>query len=397
MIKPITPHQILEKYWGYKTFKPNQENIINNILQEKDYMAILPTWFWKSICFQIPALINKNLTIVISPLLALMEDQVNNLRNILKKYKEESKVAYINSLLSYEEKQDAWNNVLANDVKILYVSPELFITDYFQDKIKDLIIDTIVFDEAHCITSYWKSWFREAYIQIGKTLKTLRYSKKFNTVAFTATCNNETETTIKNILCITWTETIKVSPIKENIEIFKHYFSTKKLAEEKLYQLCYSLKDIEWKIIIYPWSIKDSRAIVKQLKLLKISSRYFYSWFAPATKKSILEQFKKDKIKILVATSAFWMGIDVSDIRVIIHYMMPTDLEGYLQEIWRAWRDWEKSLSIILSCSKDIVTAKFMIKNNSNYSESYSKLEYMINFIKDSSINIKEAIESYFQ
>lgn len=398
-MKQKTPKEILKKMWGYDKFKPLQEEIINSVISWKDTIAILSTGYWKSICYQVSSQIFEGLTIVISPLLSLMEDQVDNIdkfNEINELNKQGIKAIYLNSLLNEEEKKNNIYRILAWDIKLLYISPERFCNDWFISLLKDIPVSQVVIDEAHCIKSYGDSWFRKAYRELGTYIEKLKkINKQIVISAFTGTATNSTINIIKDVLKMKNPKEFKSESIRDNFYIYTNYEDSKKIAEEKLIRLCLSLKDIEGKVLIFPWTIKATKNLSSLLKTAKLESAHFYAWLSAAKKKSLQKKFKEWKLKFLIATSAFWMGVDIPDIRVVIHFCAPLDMESYVQEMGRAWRDWKDALAVLLTCSKDVVSSKFMINCKENKAEAMKEFEILLDYIKSDSCK-QNIIESYF-
>ena len=403
-----TPKEVLKSIWGYSEFKPIQEEIINSIINWSDTIAILATGYWKSICYQVSSQIFDWLSIIISPLLSLMEDQVDNIDrlNEIKELEQHwIKALYINSLLDPKEKKENILKILAGEIKLLYISPERFCNDWFIEILRNIPISQIVIDEAHCIKQYWESWFRNAYNklwiyieELKKTNKSEQDWSKKNIIisAFTGTATKETEEMIKSVLKMNCPNEFKTKSTRDNFYIYTTYEDTKKEAEEKLLKLCLSLQNINWKVLIFPWTIKGTKEISSLLKSAELESAHFHSELSVTRKKSLQKKFKDWDIKFLIATSAFWMWIDIPDIRVVIHFCTPLDLESYVQEIWRAGRDWKESLAVLITCWKDIVTSKFMLTWKTNYYKSLEELNKMIDFIKNEDICKQKIISSYF-
>lgn len=399
--KKYTPEEILLKHWGFEKFKPLQKEIIENIIDWKDVLSILSTGYGKSICYQVSSQILEWITIVLSPLLSLMEDQVDNiqkLNEIMELDKHGIKSIYLNSMLSADEKKENIIKLLAGDIKLLYISPERFCNDDFINMLinNDVKVSQIVVDEAHCIKLYWQSWFRNSYNQIWFFINKLKDANELVISAFTWTATKETEELIKTVLNLKNPVVYKNKVSNDKLQIFTSYEDSKKEAEDKLIKVCLSLSEIDWKILIFPWTIKQTKEISELLKTGWIESAHYYGGLSWNRKKSIQKKFKNGDIKFLIATSAFWMWIDIPDIRVVIHYWIPLDLESYVQEIWRAWRDWKDCLSIVISSWKDVVTSKFMLNWKKEYQKSLKELNEMINFIREDDKCKKQIIEEYF-
>lgn len=364
---------VLKKYWDYDSFREPQEEIINNIIDGKDALIILSTGGGKSICFQIPALVSDGTTIVISPLIALMQDQVLNLKN------KGINAAFVNSSLLPQEMKSIMNDISKAKYKIIYTSPEKFQSKKFIDVVSKIKIDRIVFDEVHCM-SEWGHDFRPDYKRIGKQIRELNITKQI--VAFTATATEKVRTEIINTLELKEPYISVSSFDRKNIFIGmkkfwtplgKERFFKKVLAESKKVLVYCSTRDITEKMC------------VKTNKKLKISTGFYHAGCKPNDRKQIQEDFKTGKIKCLFATTAFGMGIDISDIDTVIYWNFPSSIEEYYQGIGRAGRDDSiNAKSWLLSNSKDINLQKQLIE------QSPITKQNLKNIIKNLNENISE-------
>ena len=343
-----TPIEILKKYWGFDVFRHPQEEIILSILNGDDTFALLPTGGGKSICFQIPALINDGVCVVISPLIALMNDQVKNLnkRNI--------KAIALTSKLSEDEVIIAFDNLQFGNYKFLYLSPEKLQSELIQQKIKQLNIQLIAVDEAHCI-SEWGHDFRPSYLHIGS----LR--EFFPKVPFIALTASATEKVVIDII-----ENLGLNTPK----IFKKSFSRENLAyqiyeiEDKLFKVEQILKKIQGSKIIYTNSRRSTVEISTQLNHLGYKTNFYHGGMNYDDKLKNYEDWLSEKTPIIVATNAFGMGIDKPDVRVVIHYNLPQSVENYMQEAGRGGRDGKKSFSVVLKNKTDIFNTQTRLKKN---------------------------------
>lgn len=323
------PLNLLNIYFGYKTFRKNQQEIISNILNHKDCLAILPTGAGKSICYQIPALIFQNLTIVVSPLISLMKDQVDKLT------KKNIPTAYITSNISNSEYNSIIKNIKLQKYKIIYVSPERLESLKFLEIIKSIPISLIAIDEAHCI-SQWGHDFRKSYTKISKFISL--FSPRPVIAAFTATATNIVKNDIINSLNLINPFTIVTTFNRENLffSVFSH--------TDKLCFLLNFLKSNKFDSgIIYCSSRKNVDYLYDYLSFKKYSVCKYHAGLPPFQKIKYQNLFLSDNSKIMIATNAFGMGIDKPNIRYIIHYNMPKDIEGYYQEARSCWQRWKSS------------------------------------------------------
>ncbi|SDB25720.1 ATP-dependent DNA helicase RecQ [Flavobacteriaceae bacterium MAR_2010_188] len=332
-----TPLDILERYWNFSEFKHLQEEIIQSVLDNEDTLALLPTAGGKSICFQIPAILRKGICIVISPLVALMKDQVNSLNE------KGIKAMAISSGISYGELDTLLDNCIYGDYKFLYLSPERLQQPIVQQRIEQMPVNLIAVDEAHCI-SQWGHDFRPSYKTIDK-LRELHPS--VNVIALTATAKPKV---VKEII----TELDFVSP-----KIFKGSFSRPNIGyhviktEDKEQKIVQILKKLIGPSIIYVRSRRNAENLSGYLENKGYKSSFFHGGLNSKEKDNRLDKFMQEKIEIMIATTAFGMGIDKSNIRSILHYNLPENLESYYQESGRAGRDGARSEAVIITNSND--------------------------------------------
>lgn len=338
----INSIQILEKYWGYSNFLPMQEEIITSVLNGKDSIALLPTGGGKSVCFQVPALANDGICIVISPLVALMNDQVNALK------KKGIKALAITGGIKFQELNTLLDNAMYGNYKFLYLSPERLEQELVQNAIRQMSVNLFAIDEAHCI-SQWGKDFRPAYKNI-KVLRTLHPLVPYIALTATATPEVLEDTVIQLQL--------------EEPSIFKSSFVRDKLSyqvikeDDKLYRIEQYLKNNSDAAIVYVRSRKHAVEVSNQLTSLGISSNYFHGGITPEEKKIRLHEWLEGKKEVMVATNAFGMGIDNPNVRFVFHIQLPESLESYFQEAGRAGRDRNYSNAIILYNDYDKVLVK---------------------------------------
>lgn len=350
----MTPLEALEAYWGYDSFRPGQEEIINSSLQGRDVLALLPTGGGKSICFQVPAMIRENLTLVVTPLVALMKDQVQNLcdRGI--------KALAIHAGMNRREVDLALNNAAWGDVKFLYVSPERLATDLFKSYLDILKISQIVVDEAHCI-SQWGYDFRPEYLQIGK----LRELVDAPVIALTATATPEVCDDIMKNLGFREPFLVKTGFERPNISYIVRECS------DKIGQIESIANSVQGTGIVYIRSRKKCEEIASELRTRGIDADYYHAGLAASSRSARQEAWKSGETRIMVCTNAFGMGIDKPDVRFVIHYDLPDAPEAYFQEAGRAGRDGKESYAVLLWNNRDASRLRELTRT------SFPSLEYI--------------------
>lgn len=331
------PIEILERYWTHTSFRPHQEEIINSVLDNNDTFALLPTGGGKSVCFQIPAIIKEGICIVISPLVALMKDQINNLNQ------KGIKSLAITSGISYSELDTLLDNCIYGNYKFLYISPERLQQPLVQERIQQMNVNLIAVDEAHCI-SQWGNDFRPAYKNIA-IIKQLQPT--VNVIALTATAKPKVIDEIINELDFIHPKLFKASFSRPNISY------TVLNTEDKNHKIEQILKKHTGSSIIYVRNRKSTIEISNYLNENGFLSTFYHGGITNKEKQDRLKQWLNNEQKIMVATTAFGMGIDKPDVKTIIHINLPESIESYYQEAGRAGRNNEKAFAVILKNNAD--------------------------------------------
>jgi ATP-dependent DNA helicase RecQ len=340
-------HKILEQYWGYKTFRPLQEDIIRSIASGRDTLGLMPTGGGKSITFQVPALAVEGICLVITPLISLMKDQVDNLRQV------GIKAAAIHSGLTRQEIIAQLENCIFGDYKFLYVSPERLSTEIFCAKMQAMKISFLVVDECHCI-SQWGYDFRPAYLSIAAIRKRL---PDVPVLALTATATPEVIDDIQNKLCFKEKNVYRKTFYRENLSYVIRRTANKR---DTLIQI---LHKVGGSAIVYARNRENTKKIAATLQQSGISVDFFHAGLNREEKTLRQNRWKTGECRVIVATSAFGMGIDKPDVRLVIHVNMPGSLEEYFQEAGRAGRDDKKAYAIVLCGNEDNVKLKKRLTN----------------------------------
>ena len=375
--------QLLKTYFGYDEFRPRQEEAIKNVLEKKDTFVLMPTGGGKSLCYQLPALKFKGLTLVISPLIALMKDQVDALKA------NGIAAEYINSSIPYQEIAQIQKNISDGKVKILYLAPERLALNHFQEFLQTLKIDLIAIDEAHCI-SQWGHDFRPDY----RNLKFFR--KQFPQVpiiALTATATPKVQEDIVEQLSLNNPKICVSSFDRENLSFM---ITRKRKAFDKLIRVLEKHKNES--VIIYCFSRKDTERIAADLKIEGFNALPYHAGLNSETRKRNQELFIKDEAQIIVATIAFGMGIDKPDVRLIVHYTFPKTLEGYYQEVGRAGRDGLPSECVLFYSYGDRMKHEFFINQMGDVNErngASKKLDQIIEYCEQAECRRKFVL-NYF-
>ena len=353
--------QILQKFYGYEDFRPGQKKVVESLLNKNDTVAIMPTGAGKSICFQIPALLFEGVTLVISPLISLMKDQVDSLRQL------GIAAVYINSSVSKAQLYKDLQDISAGFYKIIYIAPERLTSEYLPDSFKNLNISMVAVDEAHCL-SQWGHDFRPSYRNILNFTNSLRIKPIIS--AFTATATPEVKTDIINLLGLKQPNVFVTGFDRPNL-----YFSVLRGEVKDKFVIDYVKKHQDEAGIIYVGTRKDVDALQVLLEIKGIKAGRYHAGMTDEEKNQMQEDFLYDNLSVMVATNAFGMGIDKPNVRYVIHYNMPKNMEAYYQEAGRAGRDGLSGNCILLYSPQDTQLQKFLI-SKSTESEIRQQLEY---------------------
>lgn len=349
-------YNILREYFGYHSFRAGQEEIINSILANRDVLAVMPTGAGKSVCYQVPALALDGITIVVSPLISLMQDQVRSLIAM------GIRGAYLNSSLTPRQLALATERAKAGTYKIIYVAPERLLTESFIDFARNTKISLIAIDEAHCI-SQWGHEFRPSYTRISEFIELLPYRP--TVAAFTATATSIVKRDIAEKLKLNSPFELTTGFDRPNL----HFAVYQPLSRES-WILNYLERNPEDSGIIYCSSRKVVEKLCESLSKNGINALPYHAGMLDELRTKNQDDFIYDRAKIIVATSAFGMGINKPNVRFVIHYHMPRNIEQYYQEAGRAGRDGEKAECILLYSSSDVSLNKFMINKGSEENEN---------------------------
>lgn len=340
--------QLLQTYFGYTSFRPAQEAPVESLLKNEDVVAIMPTGAGKSICFQIPALCKSGLTVVFSPLISLMKDQVDGLvdQNI--------PAALINSTLTQKEFNKTMYDVRSGNIKLLYIAPERLGSNFFCNVLRSMPISQVIVDEAHCI-SQWGHDFRPSYRLIGDWLASL--PKRPVVGAFTATATKAVENDIKTLLGLDHANVYVTGFDRPNLS-----FSVVRTPKRMDYVVDYVRRHSHENGIIYCSTRKDVERVYDNLTRAGIQTGYYHAGLSDEMRKDMQNKYAFDQLQVMVATNAFGMGIDKSNVRYVLHYQMPRNMESYYQEAGRAGRDGAPAECILLYSGQDVRVHKYLIE-----------------------------------
>ena len=362
--------RMLETYFGYTSFRPAQEAPIASLLRNEDVIGIMPTGAGKSICFQIPALCKAGLTIVFSPLISLMKDQVDGLlvQNI--------PAALINSTLTQAEFNKTMYEVRSGKIKLLYIAPERLGSNFFCNVLRALPIAQVIVDEAHCI-SEWGHDFRPSYRLIGEWLNSL--PKRPIVGAFTATATKYVENDIKKLLGLDNANVYVTGFDRPNLS-----FSVIRTPKRMDYVVHYVRQHVNENGIIYCATRKDVDRVYENLTRAGIKVGHYHGGLSDEVRREMQNAYADDKLQVMVATNAFGMGIDKSNVRYVLHYQMPRNMESYYQEAGRAGRDGAPAECILLYSGQDVQVHKYLIEQSIETPERQEvelrKLQSMIDY-----------------
>lgn len=360
----MDPQTVLKSNFGYDTFRPGQARVIDAVLHRQNVLAIMPTGGGKSLCYQIPALMQSGLTLVVSPLISLMKDQVDTLVD------NGIPVTFINSTLDYMEINERFAAARNRQVRLLYISPERLDSDYF-DQLASLPIDLLAIDEAHCI-SQWGHDFRPSYLNLTDLVQHL--PSRPTIIALTATATPRVATDIKERLGIT--EQVQTGFTRENLA-----FKVVKNQDSDRFLMDYLKLNQDQSGIIYASTVKEVERLHRILTKKKFNVTIYHGQLSKAERRQNQEDFLFDRVPVMIATNAFGMGIDKSNVRFVIHDQIPGSIEAYYQEAGRAGRDGLPSEAILLYKLRDVQIQHYYIESSERDEESkeveYQKLQAM--------------------
>lgn len=341
----MTPREVLRTYYGYEDFRPLQEDIINSVLEGYDTLALLPTGGGKSLCFQIPTLVKECLCLVITPLIALMRDQIENLR------KRDIRAAAIYTGMTYEQQRIALDNCQFGPYRFLYVSPERLESADFRKRLSELPIGLVAVDEAHCVCE-WGYDFRPSYLRISQIWENLPADKHVPVLALTATATREVEADIM----------AKLKGDGGEWKVFRQSFHRENLryvvrncadSEDKLKQIVSIMNGVPGTGIIYVRNRKRCKELSEWLQAQGYAADYYHAGLDSTERARKQTLWKEGKTRVMVCTNAFGMGIDKPDVRFVAHYDLPSSIESYFQEAGRAGRDGEQAYCVLLYAPED--------------------------------------------
>lgn len=360
-------HQILQKYWGFTSFRPLQEEIIQSVYDGKDTLGLMPTGGGKSLTFQVPAMAMEGICLVVTPLIALMKDQVDNLKE------RGIKAAAVYSGMTRDTILTTLENCIFGGYKFLYVSPERLTSELFLIKLQAMKVSLLVVDESHCI-SQWGYDFRPSYLNIAHIREHL---PNIAVLALTATATNDVVKDIQTKLLFKKPNVFRKSFERKNLSYVVRY------SENKIAELIKILNAVDGTAIVYVRSRKETQVIAEQLMKNGIKASFFHAGISYEQKVFRQNEWKFNECRVIVSTNAFGMGIDKPDVRLVIHMDLPNSLEEYYQEAGRAGRDGEKSYGVILWNKQDTINLKKRV------ADSFPPKKYIL--------RVYESLANYYQ
>lgn len=350
----MTPQEVLKTYWHYDNFRPLQAEIIQSVLDGRDTLALMPTGGGKSLCFQVPTMVMDGLCLVVTPLIALMKDQVENL------YRRDIRAAAIYTGMTAEQQKIALDNCQFGPYHFLYVSPERLESEAFRERLSRLPICLIAVDEAHCI-SQWGYDFRPSYLRIAEVrdlIRPFQEGRRVPVLALTATATPEVVDDIQDKLAFPEHHVLKKSFARKNLSyVVRH---TNKKADE----IVHILTKVPGSAIVYVRNRQRTKELAEYLIEQGLSADYYHAGLSPAERTTKQNAWKSDNVRIMVCTNAFGMGIDKPDVRMVIHHDLPDTIEAYFQEAGRAGRDEKPAFAVLLYDVSDKTKARKRIGDN---------------------------------
>ena len=336
-IEAMTPEEVLQKWWGYEAFRPKQREIIDAVLAGRDTLALMPTGGGKSLTYQVPALMSEGIAIVVTPLIALMKDQVDRLRKL------GIPAVAVHSGMDSRKIEIALDNCTYGDVKLLYIAPERLATEAFRVRLRSMNVSIIAVDEAHCI-SQWGYDFRPSYLRIAELRE---YQPKATVLALTASATDIVSTDIMHHLGFKIPNIIRTSFARPNLSYVVRN------VEDKLEHTLRIVRNVEGSGIIYVRTREGCEQLCEQLRAEGESANFYHAGLPSMERSLRQDDWVTGKVRIMVATNAFGMGIDKADVRFVVHYAMCDSLEAYYQEAGRAGRDGVRSYAVLLTSNDD--------------------------------------------
>ena len=386
--------KILQNTFGLENFREGQEEIISSVVSGSDTIVFMPTWGWKSLTYQLPTMARKWVAIIISPLISLMKDQVDKLNELW------MRAELINSTISYSEQQMILNELSAttweevNPIKFLYIAPERLNSGDFLRVLQKTPIALIAIDEAHCISQWWHD-FRPSYMKIKGFIENLRNAQQFPVIALTATATKKVRADIVERIGLTKYNTFTKGFDRKNIITIVRELSKKEEKMQKLYEI---IKNTPGSWIVYCSSRKVTKEVYDFLCENDISVGIYTGEMSANDRENMQQNFMDSKLKVIVATNAFGMGIDKKDIRFVVHYNLPGSIENYYQEVGRAGRDGKKSFWVVIASYWDTKIQEFFIENSYPPKEEILQLyDYLYSDFKNGEWSGTQIQKTYMQ